>query len=62
MEQLRALKTDKDSQYLWQQPASQQPPAEKPFDWNSITNPAERLTRWREHQAAQQQAEEAQRR
>jgi len=32
------------------------------IDWDAIKNPQERLTRWREHQAAQQQAEEAQRR
>jgi hypothetical protein len=32
MDQLRALKTDKDSQFLWQQSVSDQKPVEKPFD------------------------------
>src|SRR5262245_48476005 len=53
MDELRTLKTDKNSQFLWGQPVSQQQPKEKPFDWNSITNPAERMTRFRESQAAQ---------
>ena len=41
--------------HLWQQPVSPQKPAEKPFDWSSIANPAERMTRYREHQAQQEE-------
>lgn len=58
-EWISSLKTSGQAPHLWPPSSGGGAPAHHgangaPFDWNSITNPAERATRYREWQATQQ--------
>jgi hypothetical protein len=58
-EWISSLKASGRAAHLWRSstgggaPPGGGGPNGQSFDWNSITNPAERMTRFREHQAAQ---------
>ena len=59
-EWISTLKTSGQAPHLWPPSSGGGAPATRgangvAFDWNSITNPAERMTRFREWQATQQQ-------